>query len=36
MDSDLLEDNLGGEAEEALGKFTGSTSKGDATEKGEP
>ena len=32
----MLEDNLGGDAEEALGQITGSPSKGDAAEKGEP
>ena len=36
LDSDLSEDNLGGEAEEYLGRITGSPSKGDASEKGEP
>ena len=36
MDSDLSEDNLGDEAGESLGKITGSPSKGDAAEKGEP
>ena len=34
--SDLLEDNLGGEAEEYLGQINGSPSKGYAAEKGEP
>ena len=36
MDSELSEDNLGGEPEEALGQINGLTSKGDAAEKGEP
>ena len=33
---DISEDNLVGEAEEALGQINGSPSKGDAAEKGEP
>ena len=36
LDSDLSEDNLGGEAEEVLGQITGLPSKGNSTEKGEP
>ena len=32
----MSENNLGGEAKEALGKMTGTPSKGVATEKGEP
>ena len=33
LESDLLEDNLGGEAEEDLVQITGSPSKGGASEK---
>ena len=36
LDSYMLEDNFGGEAEEYLVQITGSPSKGDAAEKGEP
>ena len=36
MGSDLSEDNLGGEAWEALVQITGITRKGDEAEKGEP
>ena len=35
LDSDLSEDNLGGEAEEDLGQITGTPIKGNAEEKGE-
>ena len=35
LDSDISEDNLGGDYEEDLGQITGSPSKGDAVEKGE-
>ena len=34
--SDILEDNLGGEAEEAMGQITGTPNNGDVAEKGEP
>ena len=36
LESDLLEDHLGDETEEALGQITGSSRKVDAAEKGEP
>ena len=36
LDSDISEDNLGGEAEEYLVQITVIPSKGYATEKGEP
>ena len=36
LDSDMSEDNLGGEAKEALVQITGFPSKWDATEKCEP
>ena len=36
LDSDLSEDNLGGEVEESLCQITGTPRKGAAAEKGEP